>query len=199
MDRSRSVAGIELGLHDDVTMREVHTLLTAARNHCDLPVIVRLPLYHALELSEVAQNSGAEGIVIAAPPRGTARDPQAERLIGGRLYGSWIKPQVLRVIGRVVQYADVPIIACGGIHTPDDARDYLIAGARAVQLDSIVWINPKMAQTIAETLGGGSDLTRTSITSAEEWEPGMPPDLPELPPDPSDITSESNSDIPWVD
>jgi dihydroorotate dehydrogenase (NAD+) catalytic subunit len=189
-DQCEHIDGLEIGLPDEITLREMRDLLAAARYSTDLPLLVRLPLYSALVLGEVAQHHGAGALVVAAPPRGTERDPQAGRLIGGRLYGRWLKPQVLRVLGRVVQYAEVPVIACGGIHNPDDARDYITAGARAVQLDSIVWINPKMAEVIASNLGG-LELTRTSGALADEWEPGMgltqrmkrqgqPSELPEL-------------------
>lgn len=190
-DRCPHLAGIELGLDDQIIMRELRDFLHAARRNTDLPVLVRLPLYNALILGEVAQQSGADALVVASPPRGTERDKKSGRLIGGRVYGAWLKAQVLRMVGRIKQYAEVPVIACGGIHSPDDARDFITAGATAVQLDTIVWKNPKMAETIARNLGG-AELTRTAGALADEWQPGMgqtqamqrrsqPSDLPEMP------------------
>lgn len=185
IDRCEAVAGIELGLHDEIVMRELSTLLKAAIENTDLPVMVRLPLYSALVLSEVAEYGGADALIVSAPPRGTARYKPAGRLIGGRVYGPWLKSQVLRMVGRIMQYTEIPVIACGGIHTPDDARDFIVAGATAVQLDSVVWQNPKMAEEIARNLGG-TELTRTAGALSDEWEPGAdttpPPDLPEMPP-----------------
>lgn len=208
-EESPAVVGLELGLHDQITQRELRDMLRAIKHVCDLPVMVRLPLYNALLLGEIAQDSGADALVIAAPPRGTERDPKAGRLVGGRLYGSWLKAQVLRVLGRVVQYAEVPVIGSGGIHTPDDARDFITAGARAIQLDSIVWVNPRMAEVIARNLGG-LELTRTAGALADEWEPGMgetmrmqqnmPPDmLPEMPPDDRTQDASGNSALLDVD
>ncbi|MBZ0305524.1 MAG: hypothetical protein K8I82_05600 [Anaerolineae bacterium] len=198
IERSHGVAGIELGIHEQTTMRELSTLLEAARQHCDLPVLVQLPLYNAVPLGEVAQYNGADGLVVAAPPRGTARDTQSGRLIGGRLYGPWIKAQVLRVVGRVVQYAEVPVIASGGIHSPSDARDFLSAGARAVQLDSVVWTQPRMAESIASDLSG-VEATRTSRAYVENWqdeEVSPPPTLPELS-DIEDVTQQADIDAEW--
>jgi dihydroorotate dehydrogenase (NAD+) catalytic subunit len=203
LDKTQHVSGIELGLYDQITMRELRDMLKAAQNSTDLPILVRLPLYDALTLGEVAQASGADALVVSSPPRGTERDPKAGRLVGGRLYGPWLKAQTLRAIGRVAQYADVPIIGCGGIHNPDDARDFISAGATAVQLDTIVWINPKMAEVIARNLGG-AELTRTAGALADEWEPGIgdtqrmrqrgqPVNLPELPPIDEEVTQDSSN------
>ena len=64
------------------------------------------------------------------------------------------------------------VIACGGIHTPDDARDFLEAGAKAVQLDSVVWIRPDLVEIIARNLGG-IEMTRMAGALADEWQPGL--------------------------
>lgn len=199
IERSRVVAAIELGIHEQTTMRELSTLLEAARQHTDLPIMVQLPLYNAVPLGEVAQHNGADALVVAAPPRGTARDAATGRLIGGRLYGGWVKAQVLRVVGRVMQYAELPIIASGGIHTPEDAEDFLTAGARAIQLDSVVWTQPRLAEAIANHLNT-LDTTRSIPTYADDWredegyegvvEP--PPTLPEL--DFEDVTQQTDID-----
>jgi dihydroorotate dehydrogenase (NAD+) catalytic subunit len=171
-DQCPELHGLEIGLQEQASIREVQEILRAIRQNCELPILVRLPLFDALELSEVAQRNGADALVVAAPPRGTEREPHAGRLIGGRVYGPWLKSLSLRVVGRVIQNANVPVIGTGGIHTPEDARDFLAAGAVAVQLDTIVWVNPRMAEIIARNLGG-LELTRTAGALSDEWEPGL--------------------------
>ncbi|NDJ78221.1 MAG: hypothetical protein GYB65_18385 [Chloroflexi bacterium] len=166
------VAGIELGLHDQAEVEDVEDFLVAVEESCQLPVIVRLPLYRAALLARAAQEAGAGALVVAAPPRGTARDPQTGRLAGGRIYGPWLKAQALRAAGQVAQIVDIPVIGSGGIHSPDDARDFIDAGAVAVQIDSLTWIRPRMTEIIARNLGG-LELTRTTGALADEWEPGM--------------------------
>ncbi len=166
------VVGIELGLHDQVVAEDVPDLIQAARERCQLPILVRLPLYDAPYLVQSAQDGGADALVIAAPPRGTERDTVSGKLIGGRLYGPWLKPLVLRIVGQVAQYAEIPIIACGGIHTSDDARDFIEAGAVAVQIDTLTWVQPGMVETIARNLGG-SELTRAMGAMDDEWQPGQ--------------------------
>ena len=48
----------------------------------------------------------------------------------------------------------VPLIGAGGIHSTQDAHDYLDAGAVAVQVDSVTWITPQVLETIARDLSG---------------------------------------------
>ena len=66
----------------------------------------------------------------------------------------------------------MPIIACGGVHTADDARDYISAGAKAVQIDTLLWVQPSLVEIIARNLGG-LELTRAIGALADEWEPGL--------------------------
>lgn len=208
LEGSGGVVGIELGLRDDVLPDELTASLDAVREGSQLPILLKLPLHSAVDLWEIAEQSGADALVVAAPPRGTDRDPISGQLVGGRLYGPWLKPQVLRIVGQIAELATIPVIACGGIHTPDDARDYIGAGARAVQIDSLTWVNPGMVEVIARNLGG-LELTRAVGALGDEWEPGLgktqvmqrvqgrsapppaspPPQLPELPPRDEDQTA----------
>ena len=171
LDEEETVDGIELGLNDDISITDAEAAVHAAVDRSDKPVLVRLPFGVTVDLAEAVADAGAGGLVICAPPRGTARD-SGGRLVSGRLYGPMIKPLVLRMVGQIARRMDVPVIGAGGIHSPGDARDYLEAGAVAVQVDSATWINPKLLETIARDLGG---LVITQPTGAlpDEWHPGM--------------------------
>ena len=136
------------------------------------PLLVRVPLYRAIETAQAAEQAGAGGIVVASAPRGTERDPLSGRLVGGRMYGPWLKAQTLRAVGQVVRAVGVPVTACGGVHSPDDARDYLEAGAVAVQVGTVAWVQPRLLEIIARNLGG-LELTRATGAFADEWEPGL--------------------------
>ncbi len=166
------VAAIEIGVLDSASPRDVLAVLKIAHAHADLPLIARLPLYTAPLLAASAVEGGAGALTIAAPPRGTARDPLSGQLVGGRAYGPWLKPLALRTVGQVAREVSIPVIGCGGIHTPDDARDFVEAGAKAIQLDSVVWIRPDMAEVIARNLGG-LEVTRMVGALADEWQPGL--------------------------
>ncbi|GAB4410457.1 MAG: dihydroorotate dehydrogenase [Anaerolineae bacterium] len=192
------VVGVELGLHDQATPADIAPLVEAALSQTVLPVLVRVPLYSAIESARAAAEAGAGGVVVAAPPRGTARDPLSGQLVGGRIYGPWLKAQALRAVGQVARLVDVPVTGCGGIHSPDDARDFLEAGAVAVQVDTVTWVQPHLLEIIARNLGG-LELTRVAGALPDEWQPGMgntmrllrqrrvppptPDDVPPVPPE----------------
>lgn len=181
LEREESVAAVELGLHDDSSALEVTQLTRQLVQHCQKPVLVRLPLQEAqgaLTMARAAVEGGASALVAAAPPRGIARDPRSGQLVEGRIYGPLVKPQALRMVQHLVAAigqqlpADLPIIGCGGIHTPQDARDFLEMGAVAVQVDSVTWVQPRMLERIARDLAGNL-VTRVSGAFPDEWNPDM--------------------------
>ena len=172
LDAENSVDAIELGLNDDMSWKEAEAFIKAAVGNTEKPVLARLPLQDAYEIAQAAADAGAGSLVVAAPPRGTARDPHTGRLVSGRIYGPLVKPMALRVVGQLVTRIDIPIIGAGGIHSQEDARDFIEAGARAVQVDTLTWIQPNMLEVIARDLGG-LVITRQSGALADEWHPGM--------------------------
>lgn len=201
LERCEGVVGIELGLHDQAAPTDVREIVHAAQENTQLPLLAQVPLYNAAEIAQAAQDAGIGGLVVAAPPRGTTRDPDTGQLVGGRVYGPWLKAQCLRAVGQVAAAVSVPVTGGGGIHSPDDARDFLEAGAVAVQVDTLTWVQPGKLEVIARNLGG-LELTRAAGALADEWEPGigqtmllkrarrrsrppntLPEELPDIPPE----------------
>lgn len=171
LDGEESVAGIELGLADETDVREVVKQIETLVNFAEQPLIVRLPFGASTDYAQAVIDAGASAVTVYAPPRGTARD-QNGRLISGRLYSPTIKPIVLRLVGQLTRRVSVPVIGAGGIHSPQDARDYLDAGAVAVQVDSATWINPRSLELIARDLGG-MVITQPADALPDEWHSGM--------------------------
>ncbi len=173
LDDVDEIAAVELGLSDGIELSDALALVEAAAK-MEKPLLVRMPFYECYELAPPLAEAGADALVLTAPPRGTARDDHAGRLVSGRIYGPLIKPLVLRMVGRLRrEIADeIPIIACGGIHSPQDARDYIDAGAVAVQVDTATWAQPKMLERIARDLGGWI-ATRHKDALLDEWNPDM--------------------------
>ena len=147
-----NVVAVELGFHDQVHPDDLSDLIRAARQGSQLPILAKLPLHQALYLVEAAEMAQADALVIASPPRSVEEDPATGRLVGGRLYGSALKGQVLYILQEISEFAQKPLIACGGIHNVQDARDYLDAGATAVQIDTLAWIQPSKVTEIAQEL-----------------------------------------------
>ena len=173
IDEVEEIAAVELGLSDDVEVAEAVTLVGKA-SRLEKPLLVRLPFYECHPLALPVAEAGADALVMTAAPRGTARDRRTGRLVSGRVYGPLIKPMILRLVGRLRRElpARLPIIASGGIHSPQDARDYMEAGAIAVQVDTAIWTQPKMLERVARDLGGWI-ATRQKDAFPDEWNPDM--------------------------
>lgn len=173
IDQEDCVDAIELGLRDDITWEEAERLVRAAVKKTEKPLLVRLPLQDAYEIADAVADAGADTLVVSAPPRGTARDPLTGSSVSGRVYGPLVKPMVLYVVERLAgRMKDIPIIGAGGIHSAQDARDFIEAGARAVQVDSVTWVDPRMIEIIGRDLAG-MIITRDSEALPDEWFPGM--------------------------
>lgn len=174
LDREDSIAAVELGLLDDKGTDSAHTLVQTLTSRMDKPVLVRLPMYDAYEIAETCADAGAGALVVAAPPRGTARDVNSGKLMSGRVYSPLLQPMILRMVGQLRQRIDpeVPIIGAGGIHSLQDARDFMDVGAAAVQVDSLLWIQPNIVERIARDLTGGL-TTRMIGAMPDEWHPDM--------------------------
>lgn len=153
-----NVVGIELGLIDNITPQRALSLLDAARAEGDLPVIVRVPFDSVDTLAPRLADGGADALTLAAPPRAVLpvadalEDSAARHYIRGRLYGPALLPLLLNTLARWRGKLPVPIIACGGIATLQDAIACLELGAAAVQIDALLWRDPALLQRIAEGL-----------------------------------------------
>lgn len=150
------VAAVELGLPDSLAIEKAIEVITASRQACMLPLIVKLPLWRAGDLAlRIADLDVADAFTVAAPPRGTVW--HRDRAVTGRLYGPGTLPQALWVLRHVATLVkgSIPLIGCGGIHSARDAVAMLNVGASAVQVDSYIWKDPAgfggLAQMVAET------------------------------------------------
>lgn len=153
-----NVAGIELGLVDNITPQRALNLLDAARAAGDLPVIVRVPFTSVDALAPLLANHGADALTLTAPPRAVLpvldapEDSEVRRYLRGRLYGTALFPLLLNVLARWCSKLPVPVIACGGIASLQDAIACLELGATALQIDALLWRDPVILQRIAEGL-----------------------------------------------
>jgi dihydroorotate dehydrogenase (NAD+) catalytic subunit len=75
--------------------------------------------------------------------------PSLGNIVGG-LSGPAIKPIALYAVYRVAGIVDVPIIGCGGISCADDALEFIMAGASAVQVGTVNLTNPQAALDVLE-------------------------------------------------
>jgi len=70
----------------------------------------------------------------------------------GGLSGPAIKPIVLRQVYQCARAVRIPVIGCGGISTAEDAAEYMIAGAAAVQVGTATFLHPGAMEAVIEGL-----------------------------------------------
>jgi len=142
------VAKVGLEVGDDPEL--VKKIVTAVKNSTDVPVIAKVGLgtTHYLDTVGTAIDSGIDAITAINTVRAMAIDVETKRPIlsnkFGGLSGTPIKPIALRCVYEISSKYDIPIIGCGGISTWEDAVEFFLAGASAIQIGSAIgdnWID----------------------------------------------------------
>jgi dihydroorotate dehydrogenase (NAD+) catalytic subunit len=156
LSNTPGIHGIELGLADNVKSERAVNLVQAAMAG-DLPVIVRIPFSRIAELAPLIADEGVSALTLTGPPRVLL--PSEENHNGkdgsffrGRLYGPAIFPILLHTISQWTRKLSVPIVACGGIQSGEQALACLRLGAAAVQIDAMLWRNPTLVETLCQDL-----------------------------------------------
>jgi dihydroorotate dehydrogenase (NAD+) catalytic subunit len=123
----------------------------AVRQATTLPVIVKLTPNTAeiVAVAEAVAKAGADAVSLINTLKGMAIDIATRKpLLGNRhggLSGPAIKPVALRMVYEVAAAVDIPVIGCGGITTSEDAIEFFIAGADAVQVGTANLTTPTAA------------------------------------------------------
>jgi dihydroorotate dehydrogenase len=153
---TEAIGAIELGLPHEASSRDVEHWIRAIREGCMLPLLVKVPLGRVIEMAEVVVSASADVLVVGSPPLGMALIQNSGEMVSGYLYGPVLHSMALREVQLVREWTDLPIVAVGGIHSLADAQAFLAAGAAAVQIDALLWIEPKLAGDIAVALSQSS-------------------------------------------
>lgn len=137
--------GLEVG--DDPNL--VRKIVKSVKAHSKVPVIAKVGLGSSdyLETVRAACESGIDAITAINTIRAMGIDVETTRpllshKIGG-LSGSAIKPIAVRCVYEISSKFDIPIIGCGGVSDWEDAVEFILAGASAVQIGSAIgdkWI-----------------------------------------------------------
>jgi dihydroorotate dehydrogenase (NAD+) catalytic subunit len=144
--------GIAFGTDPDMAAEVTRRVKDAT----DLPVIVKLTP-NVTDIAIIAQSveaAGANAVSLINTITGMSVDvdkrmPHLKNITGG-LSGPAIKPVALRMVWQAVSRISIPVIGLGGIMTTEDALEYLIVGARAVQVGTANFVNPQVIPEIVE-------------------------------------------------
>lgn len=133
----------------------VSDVVSAARRAAHRPLWVKLSpnVTDIAIIARAAEEAGADALTVANTYQAMSVDIQTRksrlgRLTGG-LSGPAIKPITLRLVYEASRAVKIPIVALGGIETPEDVLEYMIVGARAVQVGTANFTRPDACQRIA--------------------------------------------------
>ncbi len=148
--------GIEIGQDPEASARATR----AAVRRTDLPVIVKLTpnVTDPVALALAVEAAGASAICAINTVLGMRVDLRKRRPVlprgRGGLSGPAIMPIALRIVHDVAKAVRIPVIGCGGITTGEDAIEFLMAGASAIQVGTATFANPRAPLDVLEGLGG---------------------------------------------
>jgi dihydroorotate dehydrogenase (NAD+) catalytic subunit len=146
--------GAEYGT-DPVLAAEV---VSAARKACRRPLWIKLsPAIGAIGLmAGIAEKEGADAVTIANTYPAMCIDSHTRKSrLGsttGGLSGAGIKPITVRLVYEAARVIKLPIIGLGGIETPTDVAEYMIAGASAVEVGTAHFADPRASEGLVSGL-----------------------------------------------
>lgn len=146
--------GVEFGTNPHLTGEVVGAARRAARR----PLLVKLSpnVTDITELARAAEGAGADALSVVNTFRGMAIDLATRRSkLGsatGGLSGPAIKPLALRMVWETARAVGIPVIGVGGIARGEDALEYIVAGASAVQVGTANFVQPAAVIRIQEEM-----------------------------------------------
>jgi len=161
--------GMEIADH----VKLVYDIIKSIKRDTTKPLFVKVGLGKSdiIEVAKIAESAGADGITAINTLRAMKIDietrcPVLENKIGG-LSGRAIKPLGVRCVYELSKSLRIPIIGCGGIMTYEDVIEYMMAGASAIQIGSLIGL--KGIYSIGKIISGlRSYLEAANISEVKE-------------------------------
>lgn len=182
IDEIDGVAGIEVniscpnvktgGIAFGVEPKTARSVVKTVRKKTAKPVIVKLSpnVTDITEIAKAAEGAGADSLSVINTITGMAIDIETRRPkianITGGLSGPAIRPVALRMVWQTAGAVKIPVIGVGGIMTADDAIEFFIAGASAIQVGTANLANPTATVEILD--GIEQYMARKGVSSMRE-------------------------------
>ncbi len=161
--------GIQFGTNPDMTK----TLVSNLRKITDKHLMIKLSpnVTDITEFAKVCEGEGADSISLINTLLGIAVDINTKKFLIKRKMGGFsgpaIKPVALRMVYQAVKNVKIPVIAIGGISNYKDALEFLLIGAKAIQIGTANFFNPSAGKEVAE--GIKRFLEEKNIKDINEW------------------------------
>ncbi|MBN1393958.1 MAG: dihydroorotate dehydrogenase [Pirellulales bacterium] len=133
-------------------------VVASVRRACSYPILAKLTpnVTSVVDIARAAEAAGADAITLINTCLGMAVDwrrrrPVLGNVLGG-LSGPAIKPIALRIVYQAARAVNVPLVGVGGIASIDDAMEFFLAGAAAVQVGTASFYDPTATMRILDAL-----------------------------------------------
>ncbi len=147
-------------------------VIAAVRKVYSKTLIVKLSpnVTDITEFARISEGEGADSVSLINTLLGMAVDVQTMKpklsTVTGGLSGPAVKPVALRMVWQVARAVKIPVIGIGGIMNTDDALEFIMAGAAAVQVGTASFIEPRTAEMVVT--GIARFLARKNFSSISE-------------------------------
>jgi len=195
IDRLEAISGVEVniscpnvkagGIAFGADPQTVFSVVKAVRQKIGKHLIVKLSpnVTDIAVIARSAEDAGADSISLINTLTGMAIDLETRRPkmanVTGGLSGPAIKPVALRMVWQVVQAVKIPVIGIGGIMTAEDALEFIITGATAVQIGTANFVNPRVTMDIID--GIEKFLARQQVARVSDVIGTLETNTPEMP------------------
>ena len=142
--------GMSFGIKTEIARK----LIKEVRKICEHKLVIKLSpnAEDIVELAKMCEEEGADGISLVNTFLAMAIDIKKKKAVFENGYaglsGPAIKPIALRIVHQVAKVIDIPIMGLGGISTWEDAVEFLMAGAKVIQIGTASFTNPNIALDI---------------------------------------------------
>lgn len=146
--------GIAFGTNEEMLRAAVRAARTATRK----PLIVKLSpnVTDIARMAQIVEDAGADAVSLINTLLGMVIDVKKRRPVlankVGGLSGPAVRPVAVCMTWKVARAVSIPVIGMGGIETLDDALQFFIVGASAVQVGTATFYNPRAAVDLVAAL-----------------------------------------------
>lgn len=150
----------------------VYDITSEIKKHSKKPIIMKLSpnVTDITEMAKAAEAAGSDAISLINTLTGMKIDINRRKFAlankTGGMSGPAIKPIAVRMVYQCAQAVKIPIIGMGGIATPEDAIEFMMAGATAVAAGAMNFVNPYLTEELVD--GIDSFLEKNKIADVNE-------------------------------
>ncbi len=163
------MGGMAFGTHSASAREVIREVRKAWPRH--LMVKLSPNVTSVTEFASIAEEEGADSLSLINTLLGIAIDAEKRRPklanITGGLSGPAIKPVALRMVWQVSKAVEIPVVGIGGIVSSDDALEFIIAGASAIQVGTGIFLDPEAPVKIVK--GIEDYCKRHGFSNTEEF------------------------------